>query len=578
MNIQDIMTFLARKEVLIAIVALLVLLIVVLVVRNSKKKAYRKQLQDFQVRYNNIKSIPLTFKMSKVVSLSKMDAALSETIDEYKEDYESIQNNFKNITDMLAQMEDEIVAGKLKSLKLTVIDLDGLLANGERSIKKLDDALNIALKPETDQREEINLAKEQFRELKNDWNMNNASLAFSADAIIAKMENVEKKFTEFEENMYASEYDKAKACNEEINQDISNLKDIFNRLPNLLQEARGIIPKQIDQIAENYALVKQKGVFLQHLDVAKNVEILTDSLKQDLQSIKNINLKNVDSHFADYKTRLVQLNDQINKEDAAFNEVKELSEASFRKLDTTLNLTDTINNIFVQIEDKYGFDNLKEMMPDLEKKNRELTQVKDKLAKLVVQDSVPSTTVLLSLKEFNHNVESQLDDLKAIKSKLDEVRSDEERARKQLLKFYLIMNEIQVKIRCYKLPAVSEQYEGDVKEAYRQINTLQTLLAEKPINTTLLSATLNETIDFVYKLYNNVNNIVGMAQMVENTIVFANKYRSSNIDLDSELARSELSFRNGEYTQALTIAINAVEKLKLDSYESLIKENAASAA
>ena len=86
MNIQDIMTFLARKEVLIAIVALLVLLIVVLVVRNSKKKAYRKQLQDFQVRYNNIKSIPLTFKMSKVVSLSKMDAALSETIDEYKED------------------------------------------------------------------------------------------------------------------------------------------------------------------------------------------------------------------------------------------------------------------------------------------------------------------------------------------------------------------------------------------------------------------------------------------------------------------------------------------------------------
>ena len=69
-----------------------------------------------------------------------------------------------------------------------------------------------------------------------------------------------------------------------------------------------------------------------------------------------------------------------------------------------------------------------------------------------------------------------------------------------------------------------------------------------------------------------------MAQMVENTIVFANKYRSNNIDLDSELARSELSFRNGEYTQALTIAINAVEKLKLDSYESLIKENAASAA
>ena len=39
--------------------------------------------------------------------------------------------------------------------------------------------------------------------------------------------------------------------------------------------------------------------------------------------------------------------------------------------------------------------------------------------------------------------------------------------------------------------------------------------------------------------------------MVENTIVFGNRYRSTYADIDSELTRSELSFRNGEYTQAL---------------------------
>ena len=65
--------------------------------------------------------------------------------------------------------------------------------------------------------------------------------------------------------------------------------------------------------------------------------------------------------------------------------------------------------------------------------------------------------------------------------------------------------------------------------------------------------------------------------MVENTIVFGNKYRSSYPDIDSELTRAELCFRNGEYTQALKIAIATIEKIHPGSYEKLIKENSTSA-
>ena len=99
-----------------------------------------------------------------------------------------------------------------------------------------------------------------------------------------------------------------------------------------------------------------------------------------------------------------------------------------------------------------------------------------------------------------------------------------------------------------------------------------------PLNVKLLNATLQDAIDYIYKLYNNVNNIVGTAIMVEDTIVFGNKYRSTYSEVDSELTRAELCFRNGEYTQALTIAIAAIEKIHPGSYERMIKENAKSAA
>ncbi len=75
-----------------------------------------------------------------------------------------------------------------------------------------------------------------------------------------------------------------------------------------------------------------------------------------------------------------------------------------------------------------------------------------------------------------------------------------------------------------------------------------------------------------------MNNVVGTVVMVENTIVFGNRYRSTYADIDTELTRSELSFRNGEYTQALTTAIATIEKIHPGNYESMIKENAKSAA
>ena len=117
-----------------------------------------------------------------------------------------------------------------------------------------------------------------------------------------------------------------------------------------------------------------------------------------------------------------------------------------------------------------------------------------------------------------------------------------------------------------------------MRRANDYIHRLDNLMVEVPLNMQLLNGTLQEALDFIYKLYNNVNNVVGTVMMVENTIVFGNRYRSTYADIDSELTRSELSFRNGEYTQALTTAIATIEKIHPGNYESMIKENAKSAA
>jgi len=61
--------------------------------------------------------------------------------------------------------------------------------------------------------------------------------------------------------------------------------------------------------------------------------------------------------------------------------------------------------------------------------------------------------------------------------------------------------------------------------------------------------------------------------MVEEAIVFGNRYRSSFLEVNTELTKAEVLFRNGEYTKALTIAVDIIEKIKPGSYEKLIKKS-----
>ena len=110
------------------------------------------------------------------------------------------------------------------------------------------------------------------------------------------------------------------------------------------------------------------------------------------------------------------------------------------------------------------------------------------------------------------------------------------------------------------------------------MHTLDHLLNEKQLNMELLNSTLKEAIDFVYTLLDKVNQLVATVIMFENTVVFANRYRSTYSDIDSDLTRSELCFRNGEYQDALRIAIGTIEKIYPGNYEKMIKENAKSAA
>ncbi|MDD2591686.1 MAG: septation ring formation regulator EzrA [Erysipelotrichaceae bacterium] len=576
MDFESILAFLLKKEVIITLVVIFLFTVFLLIKRKGKIKRLRKTLADYEIKYNSIKSVPLSFKLNKAVALAKVDESIIDTINEYKDQFDHIHVNLKEITSMLTDMEDHIISGNLKKADLNAIDLSGMIERAFGEVNKLDTSLDLSLQQEVMQRDKINQFKEQFRELKNIINQNPEIFEFTSEKINKDVKRIENAFSEFEELMYVSDFNKANDVMVQLDNDINDLKILLEDLPELLKMAKGIVPQLIDKVSQTYSLCKQKGLYLQHLDVARNIELITETLKQDLSQLRLGNTNEVQKDLEEYQTRLTQLINQIEREDSAHNELYELKTSMFDLVDKTNDTLDYVGKLYVKASDRYGFENIEDTLNEYQVKINELGKIKSKLNKLVEENTVPASTILISLKEFEQEITELSNKVNELRSQLDSIRKDEERAKKQLLKLYLIVNEIQVKIRKHRLPEISDQYEGDLRKANEYLKTLTNLLNEDLLNNNLLSSTLQEAIDFIYLLYNNVNNLVGMALMVENTIVFGNKYRSTYPEVDSELIRAELNFRNGEYTQALSIAMNAIERLNLEGYQQQIKENAIS--
>ena len=574
---DKVMKILSDIRVVIAIAAVVVLLLIWFIAQRVKAGKFKKQLEDLEVRYNAIKSVPLSFKLNKAVAISRVDPDAMDKVTKTKDDFDKCQANLKQVSQMLADTEDDILVGKLKKAKANLQDLEAGISLGEGQVSKLDKFLDEILERETSQREEVTELKNQFRDLKAYAQENSTQLSYIWPTIESNISETEKMFSAFEEWMYASDFEKASKELENIKTSMAKLREITSDLPALLEDARGVVPRMAEVLHKDYVEAHDQGVYLKHLQVEKNLSVLTDGLKADLEQLKSGDPTDVRAHLDDYKKRLSQMDEQVKKESECYAQLKTMIVENERLDAETAKTAEYVRAQYDKMSVRFGLEDLDQGITDQAEVLKKIDEKKPEIYQMVKDKQVPASGILAYLKEMNEQLTQCSASLREMRARLDNATGDEDRAKKQLVKLQIIMNQMQVKIRKYKLPSISAQYEEDMTRANEYIHSLETLINENPLNIQLLNSTLKEAIDFIYKLYNNVNNVVATVSMVENTIVFGNRYRSTYADIDSELTRSELCFRNGEYTQALTIAIGTIEKIHPGNYEKMIKENAKSA-
>lgn len=560
----------------VIVVGVILILLIIFTVLNTKK--VKKQLNEAEMNYNSLKSIPLPFKLNKAVALSRVNSAVAESVERSRNEFDIVQEQLKEASVYLGEIDDLIYVHKVKQAKRQLKELQELLENCSVGVHKLSTSLDNILEQESAQREQINKLKNQFRIDKEIIRDNRENYNSGIEVLEARVTSIEKMFSTFEEWMFASEFAKAGTQQVEISEAMKELEQLMDEFPALYEEAKLSLPKAIDETGYVYAQARNQGVYLEHLEAKRNLETVTAMLKDDLGRLAEGQIEGVMYSLLECEKRLQQLKEQIDREVKASEDFTASYEPLLNDIQTMNENIIKLRDLYEKVKIRFGFENLNDSLDAIDRMMSEVLIARDKLKDSAANQAIPATTLMLSMNELKQHCKELLDELGKVKKKLDTACADEERAKKQLLKLQLIVNEITVKINKNRLPSISLKYEEDLRKANLIINEINCLLEATPLDVARLNEKLKEAIDFVYTLFNSVNNLVGMAIMVEHTIVFGNRYRSTYPEIDSELTRAELCFRNGQYTKALKIAIQTIEKLHPGSYEKLIRKTQGTAA
>lgn len=573
-NVMQFITFIQEKTSLTVLIyiciAILILVLLTMISNSMRRRKAASRFEELEKEVNEVRNNSLDYKFNKAKAFSKANADIMERVNELSPKYKICIKSMDDCDTLCERANDYLDGHRTKKAMRTMDELETCLDDARERIRIVTKALDNILEKETEVRDFANALKERFASVKTVYQNNRPAYFKATTYFDSRIQEIENEFTSFEEWMYASEFNKAKDEGDKIAKEIDVVSSEVASCPDLYERAMAIIPAAVNEIRENEAELTKANVDLAYLETDKKLNTVSENLQASIHLIDIGNLADAQMVLSDITDTILNLQDQMNAEKDAYNEIHDglaQNVISVDEIDVQLN---EIKTLYGNIRDRFGLEDWTHRFALADEQMNNLKEACALIQKELDEDKMPRVDVIHYYREFANDIEEFKGQVNDMKTKLLNASSDESRAKKQLVKLQLILNEVRLNAATRNLPSVSSQFDEDIKQAEDMISRVQVVLSHSPLDVPTLNLDLQDAIDFVYKLYNNANNLIGVAVMVENAIVFGNRFRSTYPSMNTDLTRAELCFQNGEYTRALKIAIQAIENLHPGTYEKLI--------
>ena len=554
------------------VIALIIVIVILHFIRKAEMKYYRNKVKKLEIQRNMVASTPVLLELSKVEPIIKNDK-MEEKYNRWQEKFNEIkEKRITLIDDMLIDLDVYVDKRDYKSCgyRIAKVEIE-IYKVREAAEHLLEEIKDITLSEEKYRAIVIKL-KAKYRSLNKEFNEHRELFDFMQEAIEMQLENIERRFLDFEKVMESNEYNEVVHICKALDTMIEHMEIVINELPDILLMANKIIPNRMKEVESINKEMTDKGYVLDYLNIDYNIE---ESRKNIDKIIDRVKVLNLEGSMFDLKTMLEYYDSlfvDFEKERLSRKVYEEEVVAFKKRLDNTNAL---VKDVYDQLDDiKNMYDLKDEDISIIHEVNKTLVMINDDY-KIMTQKEESKSSPYSMLNEEVDNLSNRLSTMEedfdvALKS-LGNMYDDEVRAREQLEEIQTFLKVCKNQMRSYKLPIIADNYFVQLDEANEAIMEVMKELDRKPIVIKTLNTRVDTARDLVLKLYNTTTNMIRTARQAESAIVFSNRYRSSYEEVDSGLSDAEKAFYKGQYDEALEIAVKVTAIVSENIYKKLKK-------
>ena len=555
------------------IVGVIFIITIFVVISKKKKKRINEELNTLEREKNLIISAQILAELNKVESLINNDQ-LREKFDNWQERFKKIKDvEVPKITDKLIHLEELFQNHDYEELKdgITEAELEITYLKTKTNFL-LDEIKEITLSEERN-REAIIKLKTEYRDIVNKYKSNKNDYTELSNPLELQFENVDKLFATFEMAMDQNAYTEVGKIVKAISGSVGNLKEIIEEAPVIVMLGKTAIPKKIEDIVSIADKLTKEGYNIDYLNIDHNVK---ETNKKISDIFQRLNVLNIEDSVFELKTMLDYYDSlyfDFDKERTS----KKLFEGYTRSILLKITKLEKINNdIYRRLDDiKYSYDLDDADVKVIEDIKNELIDERasyDRIISMHRNRTFAYSRLNKEMEIINNKLTRTEEKLEIALKTLSSLKDDELRARDQLEEIKDILAQAKYKAKTYKLPLVPKNYYVELSEASMAISEMVKELEKRPISIKVLNMRVDTARDLVLKVYNTINETIKTAQMAEQAIVYGNRYRPVNKEVDFGLSKAEGLFLKGNFKSSLEQAILSINIIEPGILDRLISE------
>ena len=541
------------------ILAVILIIVTIVIIKGNQNKKYKKEIEELDIRKNNLIGVPVLSEITKVKELIKTDN-LKNKLDDWDNTFTTIRDEkIPELTDLISEADFLIDRKDYKQAVKKIANIEIEINSLKKKTDHLLEEVKLITNSEERNRALITKLKIVYREDQNKFERSKKEYGVIADYIEEEIDSIDDLFIKFEKAMDNNDYVSVEKKINLLDDKITKLGKLLEDIPTIVLMATVLVPNKIDEAITYYYRMKRDGYPLDYLNVEYNIKEIKNKIDNIMENLKKLELG---ESIIELKTFIEYFNELYNDFDKE-KECKDIFRQSVKELGYKIdNINKVVRDIYLQIDDiKYNYNLSDEDINKFSILNKNLEKINQDYKILVDQGKMKTFAYSKLVDELNGlalKLSRLQDDLDFQLRSITSMKDDETRAREQLATIENLLKKAKYRLKDYKIPVIPSSYYIELTEAQDAIREIVKELDKKPIVIKILNIRVDTARDLVFKIYNKTNDMIKIASMSERIIVYGNRYRSSYEEIDIALTKAEELFKRGKYKESLDLSMKSL--------------------